>query len=316
MNRLLFSLLSLLLISTGLGIDRCATFCKFRFCLVNGEDTRTPFSPNILTRNPDRASLPFLCTASSEDGVLGRIRKAGQALVARGRSRSPRTFVPISEYMSGVVRPGFKRNTFRLRPIGFPFSDGRFGVSRRKNRGNQNCFLDNLCVYIPLLRYDLVGVDGKRRVIRSTDVEDCASFRSISGEIVIEVLWDSDDDFDVELTEPNGNVISRTRLLSPSGGRFIIDANFNVCGVRSVGREQITYRKRSIVSPQTGSYGVRIIHFASCDPTGKTVTNYSLAISVRGSLVKNVRGSSSVGNGTLVAVESFEYPMVDTADCP
>lgn len=296
------SVLLLALVSLGGAMKNnspCADFCKFTFCLPDGQDTRTTKSPRLLLRDPNVATHPFVCTVDSNDR-FGRIKRVGEAMVAVANSR-PRNFVPISNFKLGQVSRRFKKNYFKLREISVPPLPGKLGISRGRSLGDQADFVDDVCVYFPLLKYQIF-LNGVRKNVKRAELEDCVAFRAVLGVLIIEFTWNAGDDFDLTVTEPNGNVISRSRPRSSTGGRLIRDNNVGTCGIAPVGREQVTYRTRA--TPLAGTYTVQARHFRSCGP----VVDYGLTVIANGKSKLTNSGSTDVGSDELVLTETFTYP--------
>lgn len=293
------------LISLSLGICRkrnpnpCADFCKFTFCLTDGFDTPTIPSSRLLLRDPRVATYPFVCAADNSTKI-GRIKRVGEAQVACANNR-PRTFFPISKYAAGLVHPPFHRKQIRLRPVTFPVLEGKYGISRERSRGNQDVFLDDICVYIPLLRYELF-IGERKNFIKRVTLLDCVAFRAVLGVLVIEFTWSAGNDFDLSVTEPNGNVINNSNDRSPTGGRLIKDNNIGKCGIAPVGREQVTYRTRA--RPLAGQYLVEVRHFESCGPE----VEFALAIIANGVNTILERGTTNAGDNQVVLSKTFTFP--------
>lgn len=256
--------------------------------------------PRLLLRDPNVATYPFMCSIDTNER-LGKIQKVGEAMVAVANSR-PRNFVPVSSFASGQVRPAFKKNYFKLCEISFPSLPGKFRISRGKSRGNQDQFVDDVCVYFPLKRYEQVLPSGEILKKKGTDRSECVGFRAAIGVLIIEFTWNAGDDFDLAVIEPDGNEIDVSIPNSATGGRLIKDNNVGTCGIAPVGREQMAYRTRA--SPLAGDYKIEVRHFTSC---GSPV-EYSLVVVANGKKKLIRSGTADVGRNQLVLTETFSFP--------
>lgn len=65
--------------------------------------------------------------------------------------------------------------------------------------------MDDLCIMLPITRYRVLDVN--RTVVRRVETReriDCISIRVRAPLILVELTWNSADDLDLEVTEPNG----------------------------------------------------------------------------------------------------------------
>lgn len=295
------------------GKPRCGDICTFYFCKADGR--RTVFEdvgPRLIVRDPNVATHPFVCRKIVTDpsnflNQTVKVRKTGEAEVhpAEDRGQSPRPFVPISKYSPAGLSKKFSKKYFSLREINrFPPIPGESGISRLPSRGNQEDFVDDLCVLLPVKAYDLFKESGSldRRVKRTNQREDCLSFRTTAPRILIELTWDSSDDLDVSVEEPDGNVVSFRKPNSPNGGRLILDQNVARCGEDPDGREQVRWGRDG--NPKKGSYEVTIKHFNNC---GGKATKWSLAVVIDGKLKLFKNGKSNRDNNKRITRTSFTF---------
>lgn len=276
----------------------CTRFCVYRFCKINGNPVRQP--RRLLLRDAGVGTPPVVCTKQRFGPQLARVIRSGQALVGPP-SVDPQNFVPISRWRPTGLSPRFKRTYFKISPIIFPTFPGKFGISREASLGNQEEFLDNLCVQVPLTKFVLFnGVDNSTRTVKSRKRTDCVAFLATRALILIELVWNSADDFDVTLMEPSGFVISRLQLRSPTKGKSLGDFPRTACSPLNTGREQIVYRTDS--NPLKGEYKVEVRHFTNCQVGA---TSYNLAVIVNGTNVLNRSGLDDNDDDAVIVSENF-----------
>lgn len=292
---------------------RCGDFCTFHFCKADGR--RTVFEnvgPRLNLRDPNVATHPFVCRkiVTEPGNFLNqtiKVRKTAEAEVhpAEDRDQSPRPFVKISQYSPAGLSPRFSKKYFGLQEISaFPPIPGEKGISRKGSRGNQEDFVDDLCVILPVKSYDLFKENGSLdRRVRTKQRNDCVSFRSSAPTILIELTWDNSDDLDVSVKEPNGNVLSFRKPNSASGGRLILDQNVGRCGEDPDGREQVRWGREG--SPDRGTYEVTVRHFSNCNSTPPT--NWFLAVIIDGKLQTTASGRSNRDNNKKIKKITFDY---------
>ena len=241
----------------------CANTCRLFLCNLG----RFPSKRNNGEENELRG------TGIAMGGVFcDRLRPMvdvtiGEALVTTVMSGDP--FVPISSYSPpGLTRP-FKKNTF----ITIVDVTGSTRLARRKVRGNQNELMDNLCVTIPVLSYRKTFKSGTvGPLITTSSEQDCISMRVKAAILQFELEWDSPDDVDFKVIEPNGKKISSFRSRSPTGGRFKSDTFGGRCGDRftpgKTKKETVTYPVGS--TPLSGTYTLRASRSRFSCKEGKT----------------------------------------------
>lgn len=273
----------------------CGAQCNFRLCKANVDQELAPIGRRILLRDPRVALPPFLCR---KDLTLVKVRRVGQAKVAPN-GKGPKKFTPISKYRPfGLTNP-FPRKYFGLFDINFPPLPGKVGVGRLGNVGNQDDFADDLCVLLPIKRFDVMERFNVRTVKGKRD--DCVAFRTWSPKLLIELTWASSDDFDLFVTEPNNNIISRLKTNSGTGGRLIND-NVGACDVNDLtGKEQVRWLKRD--NPLMGKYTVTIRHFTKC--SSNIETKWNIAVIAKGKFLTGKSGTSNMGGNSVVTTLTF-----------
>ena len=273
----------------------CDDMCKFRWCLPFPGSMPGRPGRRILLRDHSVATFPIVCLPGTPE--LGDIIKTGEARVRPASSTGP--FTPISLYGRGV-RPPFSRNYFQLRELSsFPPIPGKYGLVRGKSKGNQEDFVDDLCVVIPITKYRVAG-----RVVDTRNPKSCISATTVRPTILAEMTWDTGDDLDLRIIEPDGNEIYHGNQVSPTGGKLNQDTNVGGCGERTFGREQIRWLADS--TPLDGEYTVQVRHYSRCSsPAPKP--NWSLSIIVNGKLLQTESGQSDLDGDAVIYETKFRY---------
>lgn len=136
--------------------------------------------------------------------------------------QNPAPFVNITKYQPKGLSPRFPQNSFNLLPIRFPPVPGEMGLARRGSVGNQEDFVDDLCILIPITRYAVLDGNGKvQRKVSTRQRIDCISARVRAPLILVELTWNSDDDFSLHVTEPNGEKLYFRNQRSETDGKYI-----------------------------------------------------------------------------------------------
>lgn len=267
--------------------------CNFDLCLANEFGTTTRKGRRILLRSPGLALGQYVCRGNDNFGLI----KTGEAKVTFSKLMD---FTPISKYRPAGLNTPFPKNYFRLTKIR---NNGNLGVSRARSQGNQEDFLNDLCVKMPINEYTLERPSGaKIRTLKTSDPMDCFTFRAAVPKVLVELSWDSPDDFDLNVMEPNGFTINRFNMQS-STGRLNEDFgadNYPECNGR-IGKESIRYIRG--VDIQRGVYRVAVRHFRNC---GKGTTNFIVRVTIDGKLMNTSRGKSNGNDGEVVSRLSFK----------
>lgn len=273
----------------------CGGNCLFRLCKAVPGNPLAPIGRKVLLRDRDVATYPLVCRPGFGD--LGNIISTHEALVRPGRSSG--AFVRISQYKSGIVRPSFKKNYFKLSEINaFPPIPGKYGLARGKSKGNQEANVDDLCVKIPIKAYKRGS-----STIRTNNANDCVSLTTVVPIILVELTWDAGDDLDLTVFEPSGNRLYFGNKNSPStGGRLLEDTNVGLCGTKAFGREQVRWLVGS--SPLKGRYRVQVRHYSACG--GSFVKpKWSLSIIINGKLKITDSGESNLSDDAVIVEKRF-----------
>lgn len=215
-----------------------------------------------------------------------------------GRTRKP--LVPISQFRPSGLRLPFRKNFFQLYKV--PFLNGEQGIGRTRTFGDQRKFTDDLCVVLPIKRWDVLRTDGTvEKIVNATSTGACVSFKTRQPVIFVELAWDSSDDLDLSVQEPDRDFINNFTPKSEAG-RLSTDKSDMVCGATPIGRESVVYpwEKRRFV--KNGKYRVTIKHFTNC---GNGPTKWRLRITVDDKVVRVARGKTNKNIGETVSTVKF-----------
>ncbi|MBN2362326.1 MAG: hypothetical protein JXR83_22930 [Deltaproteobacteria bacterium] len=142
-------------------------------------------------------------------------------------------------------------------------------------------------VVVPVLEYSESQPGGYGREKRV----QCTVTQVGTGDIQVNLTWDSPTDIDLHLEEPSGFDIYYCDRISPNGGNLDLDANAGcILDSPRVDSENVTYQN---AVPANGHYRVRVHYWNNCG-----VTN-----DVRYWGTVWVRGVSHTYDGTLSASE-------------
>ncbi|CDF34443.1 unnamed protein product [Chondrus crispus] len=269
---------------------QCGKTCRFRFCRLSDMSLRGKGARTFL-RAPFTSLSGVICLPGSNVTDL----RSGQAMVAQGKDPN---MVPISQFSPAGLDTSFPKRFFRLFPLQFVPEEQ--GMGRLRTRGNQQEFLDDLCVVLPITSYGEFEKDESITRVSGGGRKDCVSFRTRNPMVLIELSWDSADDFDLEVTEPNGTVVSRD---APDAGvgELNNDNNVGACNIMiPAGKEAVLYRQEDEL--MSGDYTATIKHFNNC---GDGRTRYRLRVIVDGEVVVFRTGLSNAPKDTVVTRVNF-----------
>lgn len=280
-------------------VPRCGQFCTFRLCNFNGESFTLPKAAFTILHGPNTASLPYICKPGSN---IGMVKGSLEARVFfRGN------FVPISRFSPPGLTARFPRNFIKTTKIPFlPWS----GISRVPTQGNQWNFLHDRCMIMPVTKYEEIDPNTQLplRIVNTGGTgTNCVAFRTTAPAIQVELLWDSGDDFDLAVTEPDGDVIDFNNKRSEAG-KLNGDNNVGFCDSNlEFGKENVVYFPGGPI--ETGTYTVKVTHFTKC---GNAPTVWRLGVAVDGAIVVTKRGVASQGGEQVVLTTTFRHPWVVT----
>lgn len=283
----------------------CGEFCNFNLCIFNGSLLVRPTAAFTVFSGPGATQRPFIC---SNDGTVGRISKTAEARVFLTTGTRTR-YVPISKWVPAGLRPKYSKNFIKAFRIPSPRAGGRdrlphSTIGNANPRGNQWDFLHHQCMILPIRAYQKVNT-AFRPVgnVLTRGRKACVAFRTTAPDIHVELTWDSNDGFDLDLTEPDGDFINRTNSRTEAG-KVNEDTSFSYCPTGSTqGKENIVYFPGGPI--ESGTYTLKVIHFESC--VGKN-SAWKLRVLFNGIVQSVYTGFSSTGNKTLLKTITFTYP--------
>jgi hypothetical protein len=112
-----------------------------------------------------------------------------------------------------------------------------------------------------------------------------------TGDVQITLLWDSPDDFDLSVRDPEGNHIWHGSPVAPNGGELDVDANRS-CSQSAQAVENIYWPRGR--APD-GTYTVTVTYLIDCDQKGPE--DYRLVVQVDGRAVLDERSTIDPGDG-------------------
>jgi len=108
--------------------------------------------------------------------------------------------------------------------------------------------------------------------------------------LTITLAWEGSADFDLIVTDADGNVIDFIRTSSPSGGIFGGDAN-GFCSANSLTPSETVYWEGEY---PTGDYEIEVFFVDTCDDDSPT--DYTLTLAVEGDSLETFEGSLDAQN--------------------
>lgn len=282
-------------------VPACGGFCRFRLCNTNQEGVsfRLPKAAFILFSPRNFPTLPYICLSRTSIGQIQTTLEPSVAVDPRGRQ-----LVPISKWSPEGLRKSFNPDFIQPKRIrGFPWS----GIDRKRATVNQWRMLHDRCMVLPIRKYQLIDSDTQRPV-GTVDLDDdrrnCVAFRTSAPSIHVQLTWDSSDDFDLSVEEPEGGAVIDFRNTRSDTGKLNRDNHKGFCNANlPAGREDIVYFPNPALI--SGVYRVRVTHFNAC---GGKESKWSLKIMKNGVVVKSRRGKSDVGLNKKVLETIFRFP--------
>lgn len=125
--------------------------------------------------------------------------------------------------------------------------------------------------------------------------------------IEVELTWRSNDDLDMEVTEPSGNVIRRMNPNSKTGGKLVKSNNNKGKCRKTPSRKRSTELVRFPrgSSLKSGIYKIKLRHTTNCD---QGATNWRVRVKVHGKRVLNKNGRSNRSPSGVINNFQFRYP--------
>lgn len=254
----------------------CNTDCPFQICGTNFAGSNLAIVSDRFSPMTDEVCLRRPST------TVRRILRTRQAWV---KLRGSKRFRPISKIsVNGFPRNTFFANFFTSTPANGIRTDslsaiGYTGVAPRAAIEG----LDGACVKLPIGRWE----NGKRKII-SRD-RRCVGFTAVVAKVEVRLSWDSEDDFDIFVREPNNIVVSFDG--DGVGGFLVQDQGFQdeqcTNPIRSGRTERIVYPVSANFTP--GEYVVFAVLSDKCP--GSDPARYKLQIVKDGKVIFEKSGT-------------------------
>lgn len=289
----------------------CGSICRFRLCSLDEPTGVDPPGRRVQIR-ASRISppTPLICLTGLDDEV-GYVTKIGDPLV----EISDTVHVPFNQYRPTrdgmTLAPKFPRRFFRVGnvPRLRRSSIVRFG----QYRGNQEHFLDLICVKIPIIKYEMVKRTKKKVrpgkiIMTDQNPEDCVAFQPSIMTILADLTWEGADQLDLSITEPDGTVLNR---ITPNTARGNFDGDeVKNCGkTQKLGAESAFYKKRTdgrrgVFIPR-GEFIYDVDIFKKCKKPARV--RWNLRITVDGVLKVSIGGIIDADSDTRIAHGPFRF---------
>lgn len=275
-----FAILALLFATA---LAQCGSICRFRLCQSVGP---VSVKGRILGLRAPKvpAQGPVICLVGDD---MGFVRKTGEASL-----ELPSGDTLISKWKPAGLTKKFSKKFFKAGKVK---ALGRSSPTRGAAKGNQWSFIDEKCVKLPILQYEIRKPTFKI-VNTPGGPTDCVSFTTRASQLLIEVTWQSRDDLDLAVTDPNGKTLSRFNK-KQGDGRFSIDNAAGVCETKqvAVGKEFARWPQGGFVPK--GTYKIVLRHFNNC---GAGKTKYQIRATLNGALILNKKGKSKKGGDAII----------------
>eukprot|EP00177_Eucheuma_denticulatum_P001889 GFKZ01003372.1.p1 GENE.GFKZ01003372.1~~GFKZ01003372.1.p1 ORF type:complete len:366 (-),score=21.14 GFKZ01003372.1:394-1377(-) len=297
--------------SRQLNVARCGNICRFRLCTPDVDNipisTVNPRADFVTLVTQGTAFVPFICTPRRPN-TIGRILAVAPVRVqVNGSFTGITSFTPPDLPDSDLPYPS---DAVGIAPI---MNRMMTGISVGNISPAQYRELNQRCMTMGIRRFETVDFDTRERVrtIRvRPNPRNCVAFRTFAPRIIFALVWDTQDDFDLVVTEPDGDLVDRglAGTTTTNGGRFGGDMNVNTCRVRAVmsGMEFATFSDfNDGTTVEEGEYQISAVHFNRCRNMD---TNWELKVIVDGVQSILASGVATMGNGEEVAAVTFTFP--------
>lgn len=265
-------------------IPGCTRQCRFFFCRP---------AQTKLFGAPNEGQDPQICRRGQD---IAQIIESGEAQILTRTDKKP---IPISQWRPDGLDTPYAPDYFKAVAIK---GEENSGISHSPSIGNQNDFTNDICVRLPILRYERKTRRGIK-IITAGGERDCIGVTVRTPDIIIEAQWYSGADFDLAVTEPDGTVLSNENAKSicgkyAGGG----DKGVDTCGISAQAVEKVRYRDSDCPGFQIGRYTATLRQVTNC---GDGPTDWEIRLVVRGRLVRKWSGSSDEDAGSRVARVRF-----------
>jgi len=130
-----------------------------------------------------------------------------------------------------------------------------------------------------------------------------------TGDIQISISWDTDNDIDLHVVDPNAFEIYYGDTLSPEEGELDLDSNAACSPIDGINNENILW---PIGKAPAGTYNVLVDNYENCT---STATTYVVTVQKKGQAPQTFMGSFAAtdlgdtgGAGDGVLITTFTYP--------
>jgi len=264
---------------------RCNTRCRFNFCDRN---------PNLIVGTPDVAASDSICKGNRAIGIVGQ---TGEATISKP-GVSP---VLISQWRPAGLNQNFSPSFFKTFKVPRSVTSG---VGHQVPQSNQHKFIDGLCVNLPIRSYMRVNNRGQTLNRVSTNGRrDCVAFNTKVPRIIVELMWQSGDDLDLHVFEPDGDEVFFANRVTEAGE--LLEDITSFCGVPGLkGRERTIYAADGPI--ESGTYTVQAQHFNNC---GDGPSRWRLRLFIDGKLTRTVRGVSNQDGNEVIDGSVFTFTV-------
>lgn len=231
----------------------CGEFCKFHMCRNNS--TRQSHIPNqapftILT--PGLGQDPYICRPF--EAPFDLVTEIGTPKIfSSGR------YIDLWKWNPRGLSRQFRRDFLGVGVLKTNYNSGI--IPKQYPIGNQWEYLHNRCMIMPIFKYKIRTENGVEERYTDKKKEDCVAFRTTAPEVLINLQWDSGDDFDLVVVEPDGDVLDSFETDSESG--YLVKDNGRRLCLRDLKgvQENILYFPGKA---KKGNYIIQVRHVTSC----------------------------------------------------
>lgn len=231
-------------------------FCNLRLCIRDPVSNVVPRRQgrNMLFRPKMEGWIPHVCR-QTRGGAYKFLQNpmAGEAQVRLAFSTpSPSPYVKISSYRVSDWSGSYPSNYFGFYPGTFGLDIP--GIGRVNDDRDQYLRAHALCVRLPIVSFTVRG--KKKR--RNKDPRHCVEFSAVTSRLEIQLIWDTADDLDLRVTEPDGVVVDKTNR-SGTGSTFREVHAGDCTAARWASRETYRHQLHHAHLSQDGTYKVEIV---------------------------------------------------------
>lgn len=124
------------------------------------------------------------------------------------------------------------------------------------------------------------------------------------GSLQVNCSWNQENDVDIHLEEPNGEVIFYANPLSENGGQLDVDSNAG-CNIDNINSENIFYDEDSFI--ELGQYKALVDLWSNCNI--QAITTYTVTIYYEGELMSVIEGENPY-TGSFTQENDNDDPLV------